>query len=443
MLLLKSLNSVLVQINSMRKVVGSFLFVLLFLSEVKSQDFWLTIPFPDSLNITCMDFNKAGEIFVGTNTDTAFDGVFRSQDEGQTWELILNMGKYGPMSLAINDSGVIYVLGAATNWYLTKSADNGQTWESLSIPDYGGNIKIVAHGTDTLFVSQWASNGACLLRSVNGGYDWTVVFETQNHTSENVSDIAIAPNGDIFISLMCYFPNMGGVYKSMDGGNTWEFLGLLSHQVKEVEVNEQGDVFIGVFSDFEQGGGGIYAIYHDNPQLVECFTGPHINGLCINSAGHLYAGTGWPDGVAISKDNGLSFSFENTGLPNFPMRATQKDFFNYVYARPDAPSNLIYRTTNPTVGISRQKTYNPLTISIYPNPATNCITCKIPTHLANKTIDYKIFDIFGNEILKGVANPVYSTFAIDITSLKNACFCITLTTKETIYYSKFIKNQLS
>lgn len=423
-------------------MLGSILFVLLFLSEVNSQDFWLTIPFPDSLNITCMDFNKAGEIFVGTNTDTAFDGVFRSQNDGQSWDLILDMGKYGPMSIAINDSGIIYVLGAATNWYLTKSADNGQTWESMLIPDYGGNVKIVAQGMDTLFVSQWASDGACLLRSVNGGYDWTIVFSTQNHTSEYVSDIAFAQNGYIYISLMCFFSNMGGVYKSMDGGNTWVFIGLLNHQVQEVEVNAQGDVFIGVFSDFEQGTGGIYAIYHDNPQLVECMNA-QINGLCINSAGHIYAATGWPDGVAVSKDNGDTFIYENTGLPNFPMRNTQIDFFNYVYVRPNAPSNLIYRTSNPTVGINWTKTKPHNTINIYPNPATNSVICKIFDLVTDKAIEYKIVDVCGNEVLKGALNPISNTYAIDITSLKNACYCIAFIINNSIYYSNFIKNQLS
>ena len=114
-------------------------------NSVFSQDFWELLPFPDSLDITCLAVNQQGNIFVGTNTSTAYDGVFRSLDEGQTWELVLDMGLYGPASIAITDSGYIYSLGGSQGFYLTKSIDNGLTWESLAMPDYGGNVKIIAH----------------------------------------------------------------------------------------------------------------------------------------------------------------------------------------------------------------------------------------------------------------------------------------------------------
>ena len=159
----------------MKKKNIILLFQLLFLSNLAfSQDFWELLPFPDSLKISCLAINQQGDIFVGTNTQLVDDGVFRSQDAGQSWELVLEMGASGPASIAINKSGEIFILGGMPGWYLTKSSDNGQSWESLSIPDFGFPVKIVAQGTDTLFVSQWASNGAMLLKSENGGIDWEV-----------------------------------------------------------------------------------------------------------------------------------------------------------------------------------------------------------------------------------------------------------------------------
>jgi hypothetical protein len=420
----------------------SFLFVLLLFPfpRLYAQDFWEVLPFPDSLTITCLAINQQGDIFVGTNTMTAYDGVFRSQDEGQTWEFVLDMGLYGPASIAITDDGIIFVLGGGLGWHLTKSFDNGQTWESLSMPDYGGKVKIVAQGNDTLFVSQWASNGAMLLKSENGGLDWEVVFTTEDHTSEYIHDIAIAPNGDIYISLSCFFPDMGGVYKSTDGGATWEFLGLLNHQVKEVEVNGQGDLFIGVYSNFLGGGGGIYAIYHDNPQMVECLFGPNVNGLAINSAGHIYAGIGWPDGVIVSKDNGVSFNFENSGLPNFPMGSIEKDSEDFIYALLDGPSNRIYRTTSPTVGIqqvSRDKRSYHLLVT--PNPVNKTLKGTFYEDTPDGIYSYTITDLNNSLILKDWLNLSQNSFSIDIFFLPSGFYLLGINCNGYAFSAKIIK----
>jgi len=419
-------------------LVVTLIFNIVF--RLNAQDFWELLPFPDSLTITCLAINQQGDIFVGTNTMTAYDGVFRSQDAGQTWEFVLDMGVYGPASIAINECGEIFVLGGVPGWYLTKSSDNGQTWESLSIPDYGSHVIIVAQGNDTLFVSQWAANGAMLLKSENGGLDWEVVFTTENHTSEYIHDIAIAPNGDIYISLMCFFPDMGGVYKSTDGGATWEFLGLLNHQVKEVEVNERGDLFISVYSNFLEGGGGIYAIYHDNPQMVECLFGPNVNGLAINTAGHIYAGTGWPHGVMVSTDNGVNFYFENNGLPYSPIDQVIKDFNDYIYVRFEAPSHYIYRSIEPTVGIKELSRFaNSHNIQIAPNPVQEEIQGRLNGSLSDGSYAYTIYDFSGKNIVEGSLLLSQDSFSIDISFLQSGIYFLKVNCNGCAFSAKIIK----
>jgi len=425
----------------MKKLNFIVLLQLFFLSNSAfAQDFWELLPFPDSLDITCMAVNQQGDIFVGTNTNTAYDGVFRSQDQGQTWELVLDMGLYGPSSLAINENGEIFVLGAWTGWYLTKSTDNGQTWNSLSIPDYGGNVKIVAEGNDILFVSQWAANGALLLKSENGGLDWEVVFTTENHTSEYIHDIAFAPDGNIYISLNCFFPDMGGVYKSTNGGETWEFIGLLNHQVKEVEVNAQGDLFIGVYSDFIGGEGiGIYALYHDSPQLIECLYGPSVNGLAINSVGDIYAGTGFPDGVMVSKDNGSSFFFKNNGLPYFPIGIIEKDSKNFIYALLDGPSNHLYRTIASTVGITHTHNYMEHHIIVNTNPVPEMLQGRIGEKIPNGIYIYTISDISGRRIVSDELSLLQNAFIIDVSFLPAGYYTLSIQYNEIKYTAKIIK----
>lgn len=418
------------------------LFQLLFLSNLAfSQDFWQLLPFPDSLAITCLAINQQGDIFVGTNTQLVNDGVFRSQDAGQTWELILDMGVYGPSSIAINESGEIFVLGGGPGWDLTKSSDNGQTWQSFTMPDYGGKVKIVAQGNDTLFVSEWASNGAMLLKSENGGLDWEVIFSTENHTSEFVADIVFAPNGDICIGLGCYLPDMGGLYKSTSGGADWEFLGLFNRMVENLEYNEQGDLIIGVRGGYD-GTGGIYAIYHDDPdQIVECLAGPNINGLALNSAGHIYAGTAWPDGILVSTDNGLSFHFENNGLPYYPIGGIESDNDDYVYALMESNSHFIYRSIEPTVTSVKDINISEpnKVLSISPNPSNNMVVGRFNTTITDGLYDFRITELSGRNISCNKINIGKSTFGLDVSHLLPGFYVLTVYINESVYSANILK----
>jgi photosystem II stability/assembly factor-like uncharacterized protein len=415
--------------------------ILLLANSVYAQDFWEVLPFPDSLEITCLAFNKQGDIFVGTNTNTANDGIFRSQDDGQTWELVLDMGLYGPASIAITNGGHIFSLGGSPGFYLSKSGDNGLTWESLPIPDYGGNVKIVSKGNDTLFVSQWAANGALLLKSVNGGFDWEIIFTTENHTSEYVADIALAPNGDICIGLGCFMPDMGGLYRSTNGGADWEFLGLFNRMVQNLEYNSQGDLIIGVRGGFD-GSGGIYAIYHNNPnQIVECYAGPNVNGLTLNSAGHIYAGTAWPDGVTVSINNGLTFNYENSGLPNFPIGEMERDFDDYVYARLDGPSNLIYRSKYTTVTeVNQLLVYDSVDkLIIYSNPVHQVLRGIIDDDTFDGMYDYTITDMTGKQIACNQLFLSQNTLSLNVSFLSQGSYIFHLFCNGFRYSAKIIK----
>ena len=429
----------------MKNIRTYTLFFILFLNSISplyAQDFWETLPFPDSLIITCIAVNAQGDIFVGTNTMDIADGIFRSQDEGQTWQLVLAMEAFGVGSIAINDQGEIFIAAYLTSHPLWKSSDNGQNWEALSLPNFGDNVKIVSQGNDTLFVSQWANNGAVLLRSTNGGIDWESVFTTENHPGEYISDIAISGNGDVYISLMCFFPNMGGVYKSTDNGTNWEYVALVNHQVKDIEINALGDVFIGVYCDFDIGGGGIYALYHDSTEIHECLFGPLINGLTINSANDIYAGCGMPSGIIRSLDNGYSFDFINNGLPIGPIGKLEKDSQDYIYALSDAPSNRIFRTIEPTVtSISvyfNQVSYKQL--KIIPNPVNDMLHGLLPlSEVCNGKHLLTLTEPAGKTLLHKSIDVKENWFQINVSSLKPGVYFITVNDEKFNYYGKFIK----
>jgi len=410
-------------------------------TSVFAQDFWEILPFPDNQNISTLKVNSAGEIFVGTVTGYQDNGIFRSDNDGLTWEMMLNTRNFQIFAMSINPIGNIFV-GTGDGFFpFLASFDNGLSWDTIPVPFSSGFGEIAFYGQDTVLVGTGAYNGAIVLSTPDLGMSWDTLFLTENHTSEYVADIAIAPNGDISIGLGCYLPDMGGLYRSTNGGADWEFLGLFNRMVENLEYNAQGDLIIGVRGGSD-GTGGIYAIYHDNPdQIVECLAGPNVNGLTLNSEGDIYAGSGWPHGVWVSTDNGLSFQLENSGLPYYPIGKIEVDSNDYIYALLEGGSHFIYRTTCPTVtGVNKLPDNNKNgSLFIFPTPVSEVLQGKMNDELPDGIYNYTITDITGRLIVSNRLLVFQNSFSLNTSSLSKGYYVFTIYSNELTYSAKIIK----
>jgi hypothetical protein len=270
---------------------------------------------------------------------------------------------------------------------------------------------------------------------------WDTLFLTENHTSEYVADIAIAPNGDISIGLGCYMPNMGGLYRSTNSGVDWEFLGLFNRMVENLEYNAQGDMIIGVRGGFD-GTGGIYAIYHDNPdQIVECLAGPNINGLTLNSAGDIFAGIGGPNGIIRSTDNGQTFEFLSGGLPIGEMGKLEKDSNDYIYVLTDVGSNYLFRSINSTVtGVNKLPVNKNGSLLIFSTPVSEILQGRINEKIPEGMYEYTISDVSGRQIVKDRLSVFQNSFNLNVSSLFQGYYIFSIYCKEQAYSAKFIKS---
>ena len=111
-------------------------------------------------------------------------------------------------------------------------------------------------------------------------------------------------------------PTTGGVYRSYDGGRTWESnpllanTGLSNRQVQAVAVCPSGQVFAGTW------GGGVYRADAASWTPVNGGIGePYITDLDCDTQGRLFAGT-FSKGVFRSTNAGASWSAVNSGLTN-------------------------------------------------------------------------------------------------------------------------------
>lgn len=104
----------------------------------------------------------------------------------------------------------------------------------------------------------------------------------------------------------------GGVFKSKDGGNTWEPIneGLTSKDITALAINQQGDIFAGTAED------GIFRLKIDSSiwQLVnKNLTNLNITTIAAASNNRIFTGT-TKGGIYLFSENVESWAIANNGL---------------------------------------------------------------------------------------------------------------------------------
>ena len=135
----------------MKKTILLILFLAQFCNRIEAQDFWKTLPFPDSIDVACLAVNSQGDIFVGSAQQYVTNGIFRSTDSGQTWTMVLNTANFQIYSIAINEFGHIYASIGGFDLF-RASYDNGNSWNNINLPINGGISKIYCINQDTLML---------------------------------------------------------------------------------------------------------------------------------------------------------------------------------------------------------------------------------------------------------------------------------------------------
>ncbi len=189
-------------------------------------------------------------------------GVFKSIDYGRTWQPIFDdqpTGSVGAIAVSISNPDIIYV-GSGEGLHrpdlsvgdgIYKSTDAGKTWAHLGLRD-GQQIAQLAidpRNPDRLFVAvaghpYGPNDERGIFRSADGGKTFEKVLYRDENTG--ASDVLIDPANShvVFATLwesregpwengVFNGPN-GGIFKSLDGGKTWNQLsnGLPQHVVQ-------------------------------------------------------------------------------------------------------------------------------------------------------------------------------------------------------------------
>ncbi len=143
------------------------------------------------------DFNN--QIFSSllvTSQNTVFaggTGVYRSDDNGRTWNLKNNgLGNWPVYSLISGKDGEIYAGADIGGFFLTT--DNGESWTRSNTGMSNTEILSLAMNKDGhIFSGIWRGG---VYRSTNGGNDWMPV--DSGLTNKSVGTITISPDDYLF-----------------------------------------------------------------------------------------------------------------------------------------------------------------------------------------------------------------------------------------------------
>ncbi len=248
----------------------------------------------------------------------ATGGVFRSDDAGFTWTPIFDdqaVLTVGDLAVHPADPNTVWVgtgeaNGSHNNFAgggVYRTTDGGQTWDFLGLGEtYSvGRIRIDPTDPDRVFV---AALGAYfgkneqrgVFRTTDGGATWERVLFLSDSTA--VVDLAMRPD-DPDVLFAASWSRIrrptgsdlsgptSGLWRSTDGGDTWEELGP-EHGLPDPDTRPVGRIGLAICRDFPD---TVYAYYTDGNFYVGIFRSDD-------------GGETWADfDPARQADNGTSF----------------------------------------------------------------------------------------------------------------------------------------
>ena len=422
-------------------------------------------------------------------------GIFKSTDGAKTWQ-VLGTGYTGATIHKIapdpQNAAAFLTIGRSGPF---KTLDNGSNYDGLFYKDADNAewYSAVVHPTNsnTMFISD--EHEGIILKSTTGGLNWTEKFNqptanasvfNQRHGAKEIVISKSNPNTMYAGYAYQFFysnpndtniPNSFGVYKSIDGGETWNQSGTtgidstnLNITALAVNSTNESSVYIGLRGDglFHSTNGGLS--WTDIGQGIPDQT---IHGIALaNDNLVIYAATK-SKGVYKSLDNGATWTqvlsetntstdFPTKLLMSIAVNPTNKnniavgDLHTGVYMTTDGGqnwTNIVQGLTNKAITSlafsSDGKTlfggtkgagifsYNTSTLAIddfsniskiknvFPNPSSGKFTLDLQSD-SLKSVDVEIFSILGKLVHRKTYKVTNKKIDIDLKNLSKGLYIV-------------------
>jgi hypothetical protein len=223
------------------------------------------------LCLGCLGFTEAQETyiwksvylqgsFLGVSHDGSIfahdgsNGLIRSQDEGETWQVVLGQetgfsGFVNPSCFAVSNEGRICVYND-NQQAVVYSDDNGNTWQQMPQVSSCAMTNVVGlYAPSNETVVGWASTGE-LFWTTDGGETWdgTIPDFMVMENAPTVSDLLVNENGDVYISISTMDLYDYYVWHStLSDMQNWEpvaFNDVNDVNIQDMEFDPEGNVVV-------------------------------------------------------------------------------------------------------------------------------------------------------------------------------------------------------
>ncbi len=190
-------------------------------------------------------------LYAGTaDPNLSSQRVLTSGDGGTTWtQTSLNAGPSSVDFLTVNPAAVSQVIAGsqgATGYF--QSTDGGKTWSTITANTACGGINgaLFSASGATLYLA--GTTGVC--RSADSGKTWTAAAVPGSFAVASLAQDPADPSVLYAGAALNIGTNASAVFRSSDGGQTWQSLGAGSFPnatVTAVAVDAAGRVYAGTF----------------------------------------------------------------------------------------------------------------------------------------------------------------------------------------------------
>jgi photosystem II stability/assembly factor-like uncharacterized protein len=218
-----------------------------FISTNRGRDWANTIHLPGGWTgdfVKDIVYDKYGNIFLGVSGQQ----VFRSRDNGFTWQNIKLEQGLKVNSLAVDDS-MLYA--STSNGRVYVSSDTGNHWRYYTVGTGKEIYAIKIAGKDTLVSG--AQDGFYI--STDKGEHWAK--KNNGLLDTTIEKVVVTKNGDFYLctsKYINYTRYVKDIYRSKNRGNSWEIIAtnVSEMNITDIFIDDNGFLYIGT------GGDGIY-----------------------------------------------------------------------------------------------------------------------------------------------------------------------------------------
>ena len=417
--------------------------------------------------IYCCSHPEADIVFLG-----GLQGVYKSTDNGETWEMVHEFDSTVHIPLSLEDtlvslpffymnfrdaytgyaSKVVNPKGDNSFVYHTvaqhparngspglyRTTDGGVTWDMVDPIHFFVNIQYA--GPDTIYA--YEKQEKTLYKSVNGGMNWDRAF----NEDMDISDYSLVDGNIVYVMKGAGYldgesPVLPTVYKSSEGGETWTL--ILNDEMN----TSKAPVHLDIIHFYEEGKGvlmGQRQIFTDDDFSTYEWQGSGFTGItyacrnvqsCYLNSGHVVSTSASADGVQddiklrISRDFGHHTSCQSLSGSYIGVAAItgcEEDTMFFV-----AVDDRLYRIDGsyfPPVGIEEYE--NAIGITVAPNPTEDILHI---TATDGEIARVEMMDIFGRITMVGtqsLASPPSPKYTVDLSSLPSGVYILRVTLRD-------------